>query len=107
MHKCYTFLIFMVLLLPSLGLSRWVQREGMGAGAGGVSGREEGVVQAPTSPTNPSTPCLGGILRGSWRGLPSLFQPPPPLSSSPAWTSSSAGSLTRNSWLRQLFGLSE
>lgn len=22
MHKCYTFLIFMVLLLPSLGLSR-------------------------------------------------------------------------------------
>lgn len=34
MHKCYTFLIFMVLLLPSLGLSRWVQREGMGAGVG-------------------------------------------------------------------------
>ena len=24
MHKCYTFLLFMVLLLPSLGLSRWV-----------------------------------------------------------------------------------
>lgn len=23
MHKCYTFLIFMVLLLPSLGLSRY------------------------------------------------------------------------------------
>lgn len=28
MHKCYTFLIFMVLLLPSLGLSRWVCRKG-------------------------------------------------------------------------------
>lgn len=34
MHKCYTFLIFMVLLLPSLGLSRWVLENGMGARVG-------------------------------------------------------------------------
>lgn len=38
MHKCYTFLIFMVLLLPSLGLSRWVAEDGVGAGMG-VGGR--------------------------------------------------------------------
>lgn len=24
MHKCYTFLVLMVLVLPSLGLTRWV-----------------------------------------------------------------------------------
>ena len=34
MHKCYTFLLFMVLLLPSLGLSRWVSEGGVGAGVG-------------------------------------------------------------------------
>ena len=44
MHKCYTFLIFMVLLLPSLGLSRWVSEEGVGAGVGdGKKGSSQGL----------------------------------------------------------------
>lgn len=111
MHKCYTFLIFMVLLLPSLGLSRWVTEDGTGAGVGGGGlGWMRGAVQAPTSLTE----VLGGVPRGSWTRLllpwcSGPFQPPttPLHSSSPAWTSSSAGSSTRNSWLRQLFGLSE
>lgn len=51
MHKCYTFLIFMVLLLPSLGLSRWVLEGGMGAGGlGGAAGWRQGAVQAPPLP---------------------------------------------------------
>lgn len=42
MHKCYTFLIFMVLLLPSLGLSRWVAEDGMGTGDDGEGQDEQG-----------------------------------------------------------------
>lgn len=56
MHKCYTFLIFMVLLLPSLGLSRWVRRKGR---SGRVTGWGEGAVPAPTSPPKRGTPYLG------------------------------------------------
>lgn len=112
MHKCYTFLIFMVLLLPSLGLSRWVAEDGMGAGVGGwIDGQGE----LPLPLQSWGTHVCGGIPRGSWtrRLLPWCSGPFQALthislrSSSLAWTSSSAGSLTRNSWLRQLFGLSE
>lgn len=42
MHKCYTFLIFMVLLLPSLGLSRWVAEDRMGTGDDGEGQDEQG-----------------------------------------------------------------
>lgn len=117
MHKCYTFLIFMVLLLPSLGLSRWVSDEGMGAG----------VRDCPRGRGSSGSHLLyraggdhvWGDPQSLWMGLPlpwcsGPFQLPhtspllsSPLLSSPAWTSSSAGSLTRNSWLRPLFGLSE
>lgn len=63
MHKCYTFLIFMVLLLPSLGLSRWVAEDGMGAGVGGWMD-EQGELPLPLHSWG--THVCGGIPRGSW-----------------------------------------
>lgn len=87
MHKCYTFLIFMVLLLPSLGLSRWVCKEGTGAGVGGIAGWGEGAVQAPTSPPKRGTRCLGASSEAPGWDSPSLLQPPhhtsPPLQPGP------------------------
>lgn len=103
MHKCYTFLIFMVLLLPSLGLSRWVSEEGVGAGVGDGKKRSS---QGPQV-WGASSELLDGTLSPLVFWLLQPLTPPSPLFSSPAWTSSSAGSLTRNSWLRQLSGLSE
>lgn len=85
MHKCYTFLIFMVLLLPSLGLSRWVHRkDGMGWG---VAGWGEGAVQALISPAKGGTPCLGASSEAPGWDSPSLLQSPhhtsPPLQPGP------------------------
>lgn len=103
MHKCYTFLLFMVLLLPSLGLSRWVSEGGVGAGVGdGKRGSSQGL-QA----WGASSELVDGTLSPLVFWLLQPPAPPSPLLPSPAWTSSSAGSLTRNSWLRQLSGLSE
>lgn len=103
MHKCYTFLIFMVLLLPSLGLSRWVLEEGVGAGVGDG---ERGSSQGPQV-WGTSSELVDGTLPPLVFWLLQPPTPPSPLLPSPAWTSSSAGSLTRNSWLRQPSGLSE
>lgn len=61
MHKCYTFLIFMVLLLPSLGLSRWVSEEGVGAGLGDS---EKGSSQEPQ---------VSGCPQSSWMGRSPLW----------------------------------
>lgn len=60
MHKCYTFLIFMVLLLPSLGLSRWVSEGGMGAG--GWGGREMGSNSGSLLPCRGRGPMPGGHI---------------------------------------------
>ena len=92
MHKCYTFLIFMVLLLPSLGLSRWVSEEGMGAGVwnclwGRGSSGSHLLYRA-------RGPMSGGHPQSLWMGLPlpwcsGPFQLPhtPPLLSSPLLSS--------------------
>ena len=89
---------------PALAGTEQVGFGGRGGSWGG--GRQEG--------KQPGAPGLGRVLRArGWDSLPSGVlatpapTPPSPLLPSPAWTSSSAGSLTRNSWLRQLSGLSE
>ena len=84
-----------------------------GSWGGWVGGRWE-AIRAPSFPAEAGVPCLGGTSPELVDGAPPLLVfwaiPAPHTSrllSSPAWTSSSAGFLTRNSWPRQLFGLSE
>lgn len=80
MHKCYTFLIFMVLLLPSLGLSRWVRRKGWGLGWGKSQGGERERFGFPSPLPSPGPHVQGASSEAPGWDSPSLFQSPAHLS---------------------------
>lgn len=76
MHKCYTFLIFMVLLLPSLGLSRWVRRKEWELGWGNPR-MERGSSSGSHLPCQARDPMSTGQPQRLLAGTPHPYSSPP------------------------------